>query len=189
MTTAQSPQINVYASLPFTVALDADLNIDPTNWRWIHCLSFPLETLDALKFSRKPYKWIRYAIGVVVGAEGVLSTCSDSVNTVEDDRIPPAESADLFYHTSDEERRKMFPIDPHIGRSRVTSSISTSRRNSFRNEVAERDGEVCVLTGFEETACDAVHLLPHSKGDNVCCSTFNLSSLTIAIAVVYHDLY
>jgi hypothetical protein len=168
MARAHPLQINVYAPLPLTVALGADLGIDHTNWRWVHCLSLPLEALNALHFSRRPYKWIRYAIGVVVGAEGVLSTSRyDSVNAVDDSAIPPAESANLYYHTSDAERLRMFPIDPH-GRTYVTSSVPTSRKDRFRNEVAERDGKLCVLTGFEERICDAVHLLSHSKGDKVC---------------------
>jgi hypothetical protein len=170
MDTTQLPQINVYASLPLTVVFDADLEIDPTNWRWVHCLSLPLETLNALHFSQKPYRWIRYAIGVVVGAEGVLSTSSDSVNAVEDNAIPPAKFADLYYHTSNQERPKMFPIDPH-GRTCITSSVQTTRREHFRDQVAERDGN-CVLTGLEERSSDAVHLLSHSKGDTVFYSYF-----------------
>ena len=55
------------------VALGNDLNVDPSNWHWVHCLTLPVETLKTLSFSQRPYKWIRYAIGVVVGAEGHLS--------------------------------------------------------------------------------------------------------------------
>jgi len=39
----------------------------------------PLETLDVLQFS----KWIRYAIGIVIGAEGDLSSNPNSLDIVD----------------------------------------------------------------------------------------------------------
>ncbi|KZP16672.1 hypothetical protein FIBSPDRAFT_1047317 [Athelia psychrophila] len=167
MAAAASPQIKVYAPLPLTVGLDADLNVDPTNWRWVHCLTLPLEKLNALQFSHKPYKWIRYAIGVVVGAEGVLSAGSNSPNAVEDSPARLAKSADLYYHISNEEKRRMLPADPRLGRTHVTSSTSadTLRRAGFKDEVARREGNQCGLTGYKADYCNAVHLLPHSRGD------------------------
>jgi hypothetical protein len=170
MDVAHPPQIDVYASLPLAVELGSDLNVDPSNWRWVHCLTIPLETLNALQFSRRPYKWIRYANGIVVGAEGNLSSSPDLPNAVDYNAGLPAESAALFYHTSDEEKRKMFPVDPDMGRTNVTSSAATTQRDKFRDEVAVRDGRKCVLTRLEETLCDAVHLLAHSKGHMVCYS-------------------
>ena len=85
------PEIRVYAPFPHTVALGPDLNLDPSNWHWVHCLTLPLHTLAALQFSHRPYKWIRYAIGVVIGAEGDLSPSSDSPNVVDYNVILPAE--------------------------------------------------------------------------------------------------
>src|SRR5258708_3310588 len=114
------PQIQVHASFPHTVAPDADLNVDPSNRRWVHCLTIPLETLNTLQFSQRPYKWIRYAIGV---AEGDLSSSPDALNVVDYNAGLPAESAFLYYHTNDEEKRRMFPIDPNIGRTNVTTVI------------------------------------------------------------------
>lgn len=161
--------IKVYAFLPGTAT---DFHAE-TNWHWVHCLTLPLDMLNALRFSQRPYKWICYAIGVVIGAKGILSTSSNSLNAVAvDDDAVPAESVDLYYHTTLEERRRMFPIDPTGGRTHVTSSVSIRRRNDFRDDVAERDGRRCLLTGVEEIFCDAVHVLPHSKGDEVCYSYF-----------------
>ncbi len=40
------------AMYPHTVALDGDLDLDPTNWSWIHCLTFPLQTLNTLRLSQ-----------------------------------------------------------------------------------------------------------------------------------------
>ncbi|KAJ2911499.1 hypothetical protein MD484_g8915, partial [Candolleomyces efflorescens] len=132
-------EIQVYASFPRTVGLDADLNIEPSNWRWVHCLTLPVEALKTLEFSPKPYKWIRYAIGVVVGAQGDLSSSSDSPILVDYDACLADQSSVLYYHTSDEERRRMFPADPKIGRTHLTSSVATTRRARFRDDVAERD--------------------------------------------------
>lgn len=163
-----SPQINVYAPLPLTVKFDVNLNVDPSNWRWVHCLSLPLDRLNALQLLPILYKWIRYVIGVIIGAIGDLSTSALSPNAVDYSTVPPAETAELHYHISDDEKRRMFPVDPHIARTDVTSSVHTSRRAEFRAAVSQRDGNQCILTGCEEDTCDAAHLLSHSKGNTVC---------------------
>jgi hypothetical protein len=171
------PDIQVYASFPRVVVLGPDLNVDPSNWRWVHCLTLPIETFNALQFSQRPYKWIRYTIGVIVGAEGDLSTSPDSPDVVNYNAGLPAKSTVLYYHTSDDEGRRMFPVDPNIGRTNVTSSCATTQRAEFNEEVANRDGRTCALTGIEAMYCDAVHLLAHSKGDTVCYS-YSQSVLT-----------
>ncbi|KAH9173581.1 hypothetical protein EDB89DRAFT_1850092 [Lactarius sanguifluus] len=165
MTTA--PQIVVYASLPLTVSLDTDLDLSPTNWRWVPCLTLPLGKFNELPghLWERPYKWIRYAIGVVVGAEGVLSTSRDSLDVVDYDAAPPVEFAVLYYHISDEERGRMLPVDPQIVRTSRTSGGLGAQSGSFFDGVAERDGGRCLLTGLEGVFCDAVHLLPLRKGD------------------------
>jgi hypothetical protein len=87
-------------------------------------LPHPLETLDVLQFSLRLYKWIRYAIGIVVGAlaEGDpsafwsasriayhLSSSPNSLNIVDYNAGLPADSAALYYYyTNDDERRRMF---------------------------------------------------------------------------------
>ncbi len=143
------PQTQVHASFPYTVALGVDLNVDPSNWRWVHCLTVPLETLNTLQFSQRPYKWIRYAIGVVVGAEVDLSSSSDSLNVVDYNAGLPAESAFLYYHTNSEEKQRMFPTDPNIGRTNVTDSdsVATTRRVRFREDIIERDGGLGRIRG------------------------------------------
>jgi hypothetical protein len=69
-----------------------------------------------------------------------------------------AESAGLYYHTTNVEKGRICPIDPHVARTDVTPSVATTRRADFRNDVMERDGE-CVLTQYEAEICDAVHLV------------------------------
>ncbi|KAI9457611.1 hypothetical protein BJY52DRAFT_1426644 [Lactarius psammicola] len=139
-------KVIVYASsLPLKVVHDANLDLCPSNWGWVHCLTFPLATLDALHFSHRPYKWVRYAIGVVIGAQGHLS-------------ISPIHPM-IF----DEEKQRTFPIDPHFFRTQDTTSTSSDRRGTFREQVAARDGQRCVWTGWGLSFCDAVHLIAHSK--------------------------
>ena len=119
MATTAPPEIQVYALLPHAVSLVGGLDVDPSNWHWVHCLTLPVETVNALQFSQRPYKWIRYATGAIVGAEGHLSSRPDSLNVVDYNAVLPAESTALYYHTSEEERRRMF-------RSILTSGAHTS---------------------------------------------------------------
>ncbi|KDR81847.1 hypothetical protein GALMADRAFT_135242 [Galerina marginata CBS 339.88] len=83
--------INVYPSLRLSVALD---------------------------LGPRPRKWIRYAVGVVIGAEGVLSASPDLLN-------------DLYYLVSNNENRRMFPADPHILQTPVTLSVHAPLRVDF----------------------------------------------------------
>jgi hypothetical protein len=50
---------------------------------------------------------------------------------------------------------------------RSTSTELTLRRHNFRGDVIRRDGHACVVTGTEGENCDAVHLIPWSKGEEV----------------------
>ena len=50
---------------------------------------------------------------------------------------------------------------------RLTTTEATTRRADFRDDVIRRDGRACVVTQEGEDHCDAAHLIPHSKGDEV----------------------
>ncbi|PPQ72951.1 hypothetical protein CVT26_014525, partial [Gymnopilus dilepis] len=158
--------IQVYASFPRVASLSADLDLSADNWHWVHCLTIPPQALTALHWlSSKPFKWIRYAIGVVVGAEGDLYASLDRRDLVDYSAGPPSGPISLYFHTNEDERRRTFPVGPNIARTNVSSSDASSRRVHFRYNVAERDGHQCVLSGEEEEFCHAAHLLTHSKGD------------------------
>jgi 5-methylcytosine-specific restriction endonuclease McrA len=102
----------------------------------------------------------------------------------------PQESVVLYYHTSDEEKRRMFPADPNIRRTVITSSVTTSQRARFRDDILERDERQCTLSNIEETYCEAVHLVAHSKGDVVCYLSFTRAhSCTITTAAVHIKLH
>ena len=112
---------------------------------------------------------MRYTIGAVVGAEGHLCHSIDPLDIVGYDAGLPTESIELYYHPSDEERRRMFPVDfDDDRRTSLGSSSPSTRMEQFATDVGERDGHRCVLTGAPEFLCDAVHLLAHNKGDEVC---------------------
>ena len=168
MAVTANTEVKVYASFPRVVALGADLNLDADNWHWVLCLTLPLEILNVLHFSPRPYKWIRYAVGIVVGAEGHLSSNSEFLKIVDYNAGLPTKSTVLYYYTDDDERQRMSPVDPKTVRTKVTSSITTFRSSRFRSDLADRDGNRCVLTEMDALSCDAVHLLPKSKGDTVC---------------------
>ena len=58
-------------------------------------------------------------------------------------------------------------IDSNGTSSRHTSSKRTSRRSDFRASVIERDGDRCVITRASSRACDAAHIIPRCKGEEV----------------------
>jgi hypothetical protein len=68
---------------------------------------------------------------------------------------------------------------------------SSERSSRFRSDVMARDGSACVFTAVEATLCDAAHLLPKSKGDEVCiqhcCSMLMLLNASQYIGVVFED--
>jgi len=178
---------SVHAQFPQNVVPNIEHDLDPTNWEWEKCLAFPVSTLNDLRFSLKPYKWIRYATGIVMGAHGEL--CTANAVPVDYESGLSAVTIDLYYHTTDQEKRRMFPIDPKLADMRtVTSSRTSTHRDNFRGDVQGRDGE-CVLTGVPVYMCDAAHLVPHSKGDTVWDSYTPLSSLTISSVAVYRDIH
>ncbi|KAI0245053.1 hypothetical protein BJV78DRAFT_1270029 [Lactifluus subvellereus] len=151
----------VLSGIPHT-----ELDLNPDNWVWAHCLTFPIDKLNDLQFSSRPYKWIHYAMGIIVGAHGELSTNCALPNPIDYDSPLSSVSIDLYYHTTNEEKLCIFPLDPSLANTRIETSSQTSmHRDNFRADVEEQDGRRCVVTSVPHNVCDAAHLLPHSKGD------------------------
>jgi hypothetical protein len=48
-----------------------------------------------------------------------------------------------------------------------TSLEGSTREGGFRNSIMQRDGPACVVTEVQKAACDAAHLIPDSKGNEV----------------------
>ena len=73
----------------------------------------------------------------------------------------------IYYHTTDGEKRCMFPADPNIANTNVTSSdTGTPCWGLFRQEVKMRDVS-CIVLGSPISICNVAHILPHMKGDQV----------------------
>ena len=49
----------------------------------------------------------------------------------------------------------------------ITTSSITERRADFHDDVSKRDGGGCVFTGMGAAECDAAHIIPRWKGDEV----------------------
>ncbi|KAF9477986.1 hypothetical protein BDN70DRAFT_933760 [Pholiota conissans] len=163
--------ISIYASFPNKSFLPRNAALDDiTNWSWLHCLTIPLETPN--QYSRYPYKWLRFCIGSVVGAEGDISTTTDPSDIVDYDAALPAESTNLFYHTTPQEKQRMFPLDPHIdmGRSDTVSKpeydMVSIEGDAFVDQVENRDRFEGPTLAMSNKRCnDAVHIIPDTKGN------------------------
>jgi len=151
--------------------LDMELDLDPRNWEWKGCLSFPVSQLTYLGFSSKPYRWIQYATGAVLGAHGKLCIEQDLPNPTPINYDAPLSetSIDLYYHTINEEKQQMFLIDPFISNIKTVPSSSSQRSlrwGGFCMDMQNQDGS-CVVSGAISEICQATHLVSHSKGDKV----------------------
>lgn len=159
-------KIHIYVQLPARCSRGEPLDLDPSNWVWTPCLSIPTKAIARL--SKKPYKWARFAVGVVFGGYGDLHVGTESSAPIIDyEADAVAFERGLYYHMSNEEKVVMFPIDSSFLTAKTnTPSSQTSRLPDFREKLRSRDGS-CVLTGLEPYLCDGAHLVGHSKGDKV----------------------
>jgi hypothetical protein len=153
--------IYVISQFPKTIVPDTDVFLDQTNWEWQVCLAFPIHKL---RFSSKPFKWIRYATAIVVGARGDL--CTEPFPVPPIDYESPVTGIDLrlYYQTTDEEKCHMIPIEPNLANTRtvtVTSQASTCRMD-FCEEVMDRDRS-CIISGDVPDACGVANLTPLSS--------------------------
>jgi len=135
------------APAPSISLIADDIETGAVEWCWIHCLTILLETYS-FQWSRKPFKWICFAIGVVIGAPGHLSSTQDAPTPVNYDDDLSTESLDLYYHVDADERMRMFPTDPRLQNTRSKTSTSRSSRwRGFSEEIEQRDGTgVCCDT-------------------------------------------
>ncbi|KAK0502306.1 Fungalysin metallopeptidase-domain-containing protein [Armillaria luteobubalina] len=110
-------------------------------------LALSILIVDIKRLSIRPLKWLRYVAFTVFGTIGHLALTADG-SAVEDENIT-WESQDRlcedYYYIPDVQQN-------HASRN-------------FRQSIIQRDGDSCVFTGEELSVCEAIHLLPKSKGD------------------------
>ena len=82
MATSLLVNVKVHAPLPHDLE-NTGANSSFDNWLWIHCLTLPVEKLNALQLSSRPYKWICIAMGVTTGAKGHLTSSLDIPEVVD----------------------------------------------------------------------------------------------------------
>jgi hypothetical protein len=149
------------------------LQVDETNLLF---LSIP--NRDVQRLAIRPSKWLRFVMFCICGAHGKLHAMSD--DSVVDDNSTTL-SNDIYWY---EPQGKVFFVrslsqpqtpsleefifvDYHGLNERITTSTLTLRRHNFRDEIVVRDGPFCVITGVDSGLCDAAHLIPKSKGNEV----------------------
>ncbi|KAI9438928.1 hypothetical protein H4582DRAFT_1877448, partial [Lactarius indigo] len=121
-------------------------------------LSIPFDDIGRL--SIRPFKWLRYVLYCICGARGDLSA-EHGGPPVDYDSTELADDDIYFYRPSS---RCIF-VDYEGLNGTMTSTDRTPRRNHFRREIMDRDGELCVITRDVPECCDAAHIIPMSKGD------------------------
>ncbi|TFK86091.1 hypothetical protein K466DRAFT_663995 [Polyporus arcularius HHB13444] len=156
--------VRVFVQLPDSIPVAP--NPDLAHWDWRHILSIPVSILNEHRFSLKPYKWIRFAAGIIFGVIGHLKPSKQPNDASCDYEIGELanESFDVYYHTLPEQIARLQPVDPDIFDERLAVTHTSSRASTYRHNVGERDGHCCVLTDFVQ-GCEAVHVVPHVKSN------------------------
>ncbi|KAH9072334.1 hypothetical protein EDB83DRAFT_2362411 [Lactarius deliciosus] len=114
------------------------------------------------RLSIHPFKWIRYVMfSVFTSLAGVI---------------------DLYYNPSG----SCIFVDYNGLNETLTSTDSTPCRHDFRDEVIKRDGESCTITGQSADICDAAHIIPRCKSDEV---VFAIIVLPLKVVEDRWDLY
>ena len=74
-------------------------------------------------------------------------------------------------------------IDPEALVDRITSTANTMRRENFRRGIVARDGH-CLVTGELAEICQATHLIPFRKGDEVPLSQYLHLSISLGLFIL-----
>ena len=173
--------INLCLLLPNALTPDGKVDLDLCNWSWVHVLVLPVDKLASLSFIVKPYKWIRFVAGAILGAHGRLSWSPDSADpSVDYDAPLPTESQTVYYHCEESERDFVFPVDPHMIED--DPDVFTCDPQ-FRFEVENRDGGKCVVTGDSPLVCSAAYIVPHDRGNAVSSRWFVLAIPLLIIPI------
>ena len=76
-------------------------------------------------------------------------------------------------------------VDHQAFGDECTSSADTTQRHNFRKDICRRDNN-CVITGRQRDFCDAVHIIPHSKGSKISSSVPSRPWVMLTFSLVYY---
>jgi hypothetical protein len=129
-------------------------------------LSIPRSDIDRLAVF--PFRWIRYVMFSICGVGGDLLTTLNGL-PVDYNRTEFADTENTYYYRpfGNPSSGDCVFVDNEGLNDQLTSTVQTPRRSRFRADVIRRDGPACVVTHDSEQVCDAVHLIPRSKSDEV----------------------
>jgi hypothetical protein len=167
------------AEIEIILSVDIDETETPISF-----LSIPRSDIERLAVF--PFRWIRYVMFAICGAQGDLSTTPNGT-AVDYEKTEIANDENIYYYRPSGKLsfchlcvRLLFQcldfpgpcayVDYEGLNDRITTSDGTQviqRDDDFRKDVIRRDGPACVITRREQAHCDAAHLIPHSKGDEV----------------------
>jgi hypothetical protein len=148
------------------------LNVDGTKTPFL-CVP----NRDIRRLAIRPFKWLWHVMFCICGAHGELHAMSDdslvdyNSTSLSDVCYEPRGKVsfrmyDCFFPLISTLDNFIF-VDHHGLNDQITTTTLTRRRRHFRDEVEERDGPFCVITGTEAIFCDAAHLTPNCKGHKV----------------------
>ncbi|KAH9025432.1 hypothetical protein EDB85DRAFT_1893856 [Lactarius pseudohatsudake] len=139
-----------------TIMVDICLNIHGSQ---VLFLSIPLE--DVQRLSVRPFKWMRFVMFSICGARGELSAIPDGPTV----NYNTTELVDTTYYYKP--LGDFIFVDLHgLNDQKMSATDQTKCSSDFRMKVMARD-KSCVITQEPPDDCDAAHLIPQSKGDDV----------------------
>jgi hypothetical protein len=150
------------------------LEFDNTNHR---ALTIPLQTCT--HFAIFPLTWLRHLGFTICGSQGHISDTPNG-QAIANYRPTPVIQPGIYYYITGGESyfASLDPLSPLLLEPRWLdidmmndrdsyTSARTARRADFRQDLIDRDG-TCVITGATPGNSRACHVVPHSRGDEVC---------------------
>jgi len=150
------------------------LELDNTQHR---ALSIPMDT--CMQFAISPLAWLSYLGFTICGSEGHIANTPYG-EQLEYHPVGVQVHPGIYYYIAGGESfcgilgpHSPLILDPRwldiemMDDRASYASGRTSRRADFRQDIINRDG-TCVMTGTPPENCQACHIVPHSKGDQVC---------------------
>ncbi|TFK51752.1 hypothetical protein OE88DRAFT_1658353 [Heliocybe sulcata] len=122
-------------------------------------LDIPYTILSALCLY--PLKYFRYLGWAILGLHGQVYWREEVAR--DDATVVCGET----YEFRTENMAGAAPANVDVSKKKTESITQTSRRENLRRMVEPRDGR-CIFTGAPPEFCDAIHIIPFARGQDVC---------------------